>query len=64
MTEKGVVEKRTYDDLNRLKVLENVRGTEVLSMFEYTLDDAGNRMEVEESVRDALTRMRVVRTFF
>jgi YD repeat-containing protein len=32
----GVVEKRTYDELNRLKVLENVRGTEVLSKFEYT----------------------------
>lgn len=51
----GVVEKRTYDDLHRLKVLENVRGTEVLSKFEYTLDDAGNWTQVRESVRDALT---------
>ena len=32
----GVVEKRSYDDLNRLKVVENVRGSEVLSKFEYT----------------------------
>jgi YD repeat-containing protein len=44
-----VVEKRTYDELNRLQVLENVRGTEVLSKFEYTLDDAGNRTVLSDS---------------
>jgi RHS repeat-associated protein len=58
----GVVEKRSYDDLNRLKGVENVRGSEVLSKFEYTLDDAGNRTQVKESVRDALTGELVVRT--
>ncbi len=39
---------RRYDDLNRLKYLENRQGNTVLSSYDYTLDKAGNRTKVVE----------------
>ena len=51
----GVVERQTYDELNRLQVLETVKvdaGVEtLLTKFEYDLDDVGHRLEVKETLR-------------
>ena len=51
----GVVERQTYDELNRLQVLETVKveaGVEtLLTKFEYQLDDVGHRLEVKETLR-------------
>jgi large repetitive protein len=44
----GVIETRQYDELNRLKVLENRNGSEVISSYRYTLDSVGNRTQVLE----------------
>ncbi|MFB8794878.1 MAG: colicin D domain-containing protein [Microcoleus sp.] len=43
-----VIETRTYDDLNQLKLLEYSRQGTVFSKFDYTLDAAGNRRAVTE----------------
>jgi RHS repeat-associated protein len=45
----GTQEIRQYDDLNRLKYLENRKGNTILSSYEYTLDKVGNRRKVEEN---------------
>ncbi|BAZ19040.1 YD repeat protein (plasmid) [Calothrix sp. NIES-4071] len=45
----GTQEIRTYDDLNRLKYLENRKGNTILSSHTYTLDKAGNRKKVVEN---------------
>ncbi|MGD2184438.1 RHS repeat-associated core domain-containing protein [Lusitaniella coriacea] len=47
----GTVERRTYDELNRLDVLETVKDGTLLSRFDYATNDAGHRLEVIESVR-------------
>nr|WP_322712654.1 putative Ig domain-containing protein [Nostoc sp. ChiSLP03a]MDZ8213882.1 putative Ig domain-containing protein [Nostoc sp. ChiSLP03a] len=44
----GTSEIRQYDDLNRLKYLENRKSDTVLSSYIYTLDKAGNRTKVVE----------------
>ena len=44
----SVVETRSYDELNRLTSLENKLGEEVISSYEYTLNDVGHRLKVEE----------------
>ncbi|WP_242049331.1 RHS repeat-associated core domain-containing protein [Aulosira sp. FACHB-615] len=44
----GTSEIRQYDDLNRLKYLENRRGDSILSSYTYTLDKVGNRTKVVE----------------
>ncbi|OUL33998.1 putative Ig domain-containing protein [Nostoc sp. 106C] len=44
----GTQEIRQYDDLNRLKYLENRKGDSVLSSYTYTLDKVGNRTKVVE----------------
>lgn len=45
----GTQENRQYDDLNRLKYLENRQGNTILSSYKYTLDKVGNRSQVEEN---------------
>ncbi|MCV3217133.1 putative Ig domain-containing protein [Plectonema radiosum NIES-515] len=45
----GTQEVRQYDDLNRLKYLENQKGNNILSSYTYTLDKAGNRKKVVEN---------------
>ena len=45
----GTQEIRQYDDLNRLKYLENHQGSTILSSYTYTLDKAGNRQKVVEN---------------
>ncbi|MBZ8178549.1 RHS repeat-associated core domain-containing protein [Oscillatoria salina] len=45
----GVVETRKYDDLNRLVWLENTLSDEVLSSYDYQLNDAGHRLSVTEA---------------
>ncbi|MBE9117226.1 hypothetical protein IQ249_15100 [Lusitaniella coriacea LEGE 07157] len=59
----GTVERRTYDELNRLDVLETVKGGTLLSRFDYATNDAGHRLEVIESVRqpDGTLAERTVR---
>ncbi|MGD2180822.1 RHS repeat domain-containing protein [Lusitaniella coriacea] len=47
----GVIERRTYDELNRLDVLETEKDGTLLSRFDYATNDAGHRLEVIESVR-------------
>jgi RHS repeat-associated protein len=44
----GVVENRTYDALNRLKLLEYKKNDVTLQSFEYTLDPVGHRQVVTE----------------
>jgi len=44
----GVVETRSYDELNRLTSLENKSGEDIISSYKYTLDDVGHRLKVEE----------------
>jgi RHS repeat-associated protein len=44
----GTEEIRSYDDLNRLKYLENRQGDTILSSYTYTLDKVGNRTKVIE----------------
>jgi len=44
----GTQEIRQYDDLDRLKYLENHKGNTILSSYKYTLDNVGNRRKVEE----------------
>jgi fibro-slime domain-containing protein/RHS repeat-associated protein len=44
----GTQEIRSYDDLNRLKYLENHKGDTILSSYSYTLDKVGNRTKVVE----------------
>ncbi|MCC3595807.1 MULTISPECIES: putative Ig domain-containing protein [unclassified Microcoleus] len=44
----GVEEVRTYDELNRLKLLEYKRLLTVFSKFDYTLDPVGHRKVVTE----------------
>ncbi|WP_375492787.1 RHS repeat domain-containing protein [uncultured Nostoc sp.] len=44
----GTEEIRSYDDLNRLKYLENHQGDTILSSYTYTLDKVGNRTKVVE----------------
>jgi RHS repeat-associated protein len=44
----GVVESRSYDELNRLEFLENKSGDAVVSSYDYELDDVGNRVAVTE----------------
>ncbi|MEH2292107.1 RHS repeat-associated core domain-containing protein, partial [Nostoc sp.] len=44
----GTQEIRSYDDLNRLKFLENHKGDTILSSYSYTLDKVGNRTKVVE----------------
>lgn len=44
----GVVESRTYDELNRLEYLENKSGDAVVSSYDYELDKVGNRVAVTE----------------
>lgn len=41
-------ETRQYDDLNRLKKLEDWQGTTKLASYEYTLDKVGNRTQIDE----------------
>ncbi|MDY7013732.1 MAG: hypothetical protein SVX43_09090, partial [Cyanobacteriota bacterium] len=59
----GVIERRSYDELNRLDVLEVVRDGMLLSRFDYTVNDAGHRLEVIESLRqpDGTLKERTVR---
>jgi RHS repeat-associated protein len=45
----GTQEIRSYDDLNRLKYLENRKGNTVLGSYNYTLDKVGNRKKVVEN---------------
>ncbi|NJL63047.1 MAG: hypothetical protein HC903_15945, partial [Methylacidiphilales bacterium] len=45
----GTQEIRQYDDLNRLKYLENRKGNNILSSYTYTLDKVGNRKKVVEN---------------
>jgi RHS repeat-associated protein len=49
----GTQEIRSYDELNRLKYLENHKGDTILSSYSYTLDKVGNRTKVVE--RDGRT---------
>ncbi len=44
----GVVETRDYDELNRLKLVKNVKDGVVISSFDYTLDLVGHRRVVQE----------------
>ena len=44
----GVVETRTYDKLNRLKLLQYKRNDVTLQSFDYTLDPVGHRKVVTE----------------
>ncbi|WP_373524896.1 RHS repeat-associated core domain-containing protein [Nostoc sp.] len=44
----GTQEIRSYDDLNRLKYLENHKGDTILSSYTCTLDKVGNRTKVVE----------------
>ncbi len=44
----GTSETRQYDDLNRLKYLENRKGDTILSSYTYTLDKVSNRTKVVE----------------
>ncbi|XHL98542.1 MAG: putative Ig domain-containing protein [Microcoleus anatoxicus] len=44
----GVVETRTYDELNRLKLLQYQRNGVTLQSFDYTLDPIGHRKVVTE----------------
>ncbi|MEG3875744.1 hypothetical protein QT983_30915, partial [Microcoleus sp. Z1_B5] len=44
----GVVETRTYDELNRLKLLTYQRNGVTLQSFDYTLDPVGHRRVVTE----------------
>jgi RHS repeat-associated protein len=44
----GVVESRSYDELNRLEFLENLSEDAVVSSYDYELDDVGNRVAVTE----------------
>ncbi|BBD70417.1 YD repeat protein [Nostoc commune NIES-4072] len=44
----GTQEIRSYDDLNRLKYLENRQGDTILSSYTYTLDKVGNHTKVVE----------------
>lgn len=44
----GTQEIRSYDDLNRLKYLENHKGDTILYSYTYTLDKVGNRTKVVE----------------
>ncbi|OKH29693.1 hypothetical protein NIES2119_32050 [[Phormidium ambiguum] IAM M-71] len=44
----GVVENRDYDELNRLKLVKNVKDGVVISSFDYTLDLVGHRRVVQE----------------
>ncbi|MEG5129330.1 putative Ig domain-containing protein [Microcoleus sp. ARI1-B5] len=44
----GVVETRTYDELNRLKLLQYQRNGVTLQSFDYTLDPVGHRKVVAE----------------
>jgi RHS repeat-associated protein len=44
----GVVENREYDELNRLEYLENKLGSEVISSYDYELNEVGNRISVTE----------------
>ncbi|MGD2183420.1 RHS repeat-associated core domain-containing protein [Lusitaniella coriacea] len=59
----GVIEHRTYDELNRLDVLETEKDGTLLSRFDYATNDAGHRLEVIESVRqpDGTLAERTVR---
>ncbi|NES97676.1 MAG: RHS repeat protein, partial [Desertifilum sp. SIO1I2] len=64
----SIVERRFYDELNRLELLETVRidpatGNETrLAKFEYTLNEAGHRTSVAETLRHPLTNQLVERT--
>ncbi|WP_426775128.1 RHS repeat domain-containing protein [Lusitaniella coriacea] len=58
----GTVERRTYDELNRLDVLETVKNGTLLSRFDYTTNDAGHRLEVIESVLNPTTNLLEERT--
>jgi RHS repeat-associated protein len=44
----GVQEERRYDELNRLHYLENRKGSQVLTSYDYTLDKVGNRTRIVE----------------
>lgn len=44
----GTQETRQYDDLNRLKQLENWQDTTKLASYQYTLDQVGNRTQIDE----------------
>ena len=44
----GVVENREYDEINRLEYLENKLGEEVISSYDYELDEVVNRISVTE----------------
>ncbi|MFB8796671.1 MAG: hypothetical protein U7126_21180 [Microcoleus sp.] len=44
----GVVETRTYDELNRLKLLAYQRNGVTLQSFDYSLDPVGHRKVVTE----------------
>nr|WP_275994356.1 RHS repeat-associated core domain-containing protein [Argonema antarcticum] len=44
----GVVETRDYDELNRLKLVKNVKDGVGISSFDYTLDLVGHRRVVSE----------------
>jgi RHS repeat-associated protein len=44
----GVVETRTYDELNRLKLLQYQKNNVTLQSFDYTLDPVGHRRVVAE----------------
>jgi RHS repeat-associated protein len=59
----GVIKRRTYDELNRLDVLETEKDGILLSRFDYALNDAGHRLEVVESLRqpDGTLTERTVR---
>ncbi len=43
----GIIENRDYDSLNRLIYLENIKGSDIISSFTYTLDAVGNRLKIE-----------------
>ena len=44
----GTVETRQYDELNQLIYLETTGTSGIINSFRYTLDESGNRIEVEE----------------